>query len=89
MKITIEFNATETDRQTDRQTDTNDEWSTDANVEVNDVILVHVCDALADLTQPTDALHLTVVLHLNGSRQQIDAGHTTRTTSNRSLHAAT
>ena len=43
--------------------------TTNADVKMNDVVLVHMSDSLTDLTQPTDALHFTVLLHLNGSRQ--------------------
>jgi len=55
-----------------RQTDTEDRTlskTTNADVKVNDVVLVHMSDSLTDLTQPTDALHFTVLLHLNGSCQ--------------------
>lgn len=38
---------------------------TDADVEVNDVVLVHVRNSLADLTQPVDALQLSEVFQLD------------------------
>ena len=43
-----------------------------ADVEMYDVVFVHVCDALTDLTQPADTLHLSVIVQLNDSCQQID-----------------
>jgi len=38
---------------------------TNTNVEVYNIVLMHVRHSLTDLTQPTDAVQLTVVLHCN------------------------
>ena len=46
--------------------------NTNADVEVYNVVLVHVRHSLTDLTQPTDAVQLTVVPHLHDPRQQIN-----------------
>ena len=60
-------------RQTDRQThwegSTEAESSTHADVEVYDVVLVHMSQALTDLTQPADTMQLRVDVHLDDSRQ--------------------
>jgi len=49
--------------------------STHANIEMNDIVLVHVRDALTDLTQPTDTLQLGVAVRLNDSLKQVHARH--------------